>query len=398
MNSLTPQDCYALMNSIVSQATGQTNLTATDTKSFVAVGETVLRTGTENTLNALSTVLANTIFSVRPYKGKFDILTVSAQKWGAMVRKIVPLYSEAEASDDWNTSTARPIEDNDSVDMYKIKSPKVVQLNFYGTKVLQKHITRFRDQLSLAFHNETEFAQFIDAIMIEFNNEVEMLNEAKARTTLLNFMAGINAMNYGSVVDLVAGYNTEYDSTYTREELLTEHIESFMKYVASEIKIYSDRLTDATKNYHANLTGYNAIIRHTPKAKQKMIMYNPAFIKAEANVYSSLFNPQYLDIGDFDGVNYWQSQDKPTEINITPNILNTTTGASADGEAQNIKYVLGLLFDTDALGVMPQFDYASTTPFNSAGGYYNMFMHWRFNSYCDYTENAILFVLGAGGE
>ena len=46
---------------------------------------------------------------------------------------------------------------------------------------------------------------------------------------------------------------------------------------------------------------------------------------------------------------------------------------------------------------MPQFDYASTTPFNSAGGYYNMYNHWRFNSYCDYTENAVLFVLGAGG-
>lgn len=55
-------------------------------------------------------------------------------------------------------------------------------------------------------------------------------------------------------------------------------------------------------------------------------------------------------------------------------------------------------FDEEAVGVMPQFDYASTTPFNSAGGYYNMYMHWRFNSYCDYTENAILFVLGEGGE
>ena len=56
-----------------------------------------------------------------------------------------------------------------------------------------------------------------------------------------------------------------------------------------------------------------------------------------------------------------------------------------------------MLYDEEALGVMPQFDYASTTPFNSAGGYYNMYIHWRFNTYNDFTENAILFVLGDGG-
>ena len=150
--------------------------------------------------------------------------------------------------------------------------------------------------------------------------------------------------------------------------------------------------------YHANLTGYNKIMRHTPKERQKMVMYEPIFIKTQAEVYSGLFNPEYLNIGSFEGVNYWQSQATPTAINVKPNILDVATGASKDAEAAvNLEYVLGILFDEEACGVMPQFDYSSTTPFNSAGGYYNMYMHWRFNSYCDYTENAVLFVMGAGG-
>ena len=129
-----------------------------------------------------------------------------------------------------------------------------------------------------------------------------------------------------------------------------------------------------------------------------MIMYNPIFIEAESEVYSGLFNPQYLDIGTFEGVNFWQDPLSPTSINCKPNILDVATGKSADAAAAvSIDYVLGLLFDEEAVGVMPQFDYASTTPFNSAGGYYNNFLHWRFNSYNDYTENAVLFVLGAGG-
>ena len=397
-NVLTPVDVYALMNAVVSQATGRTDLAVVDTTTFASVGEIVLRTGTENTLNAISTVIAKTIFSVRPYKGKLESLRVAQQRWGGQVRKIINLYDEAEKSDDWNSNLSQnALDDGNSVDMYKIRKPKAVQLNFYGTKVLQKHITRFRDQLALAFHNEDEFIRFIDSVMVEFSNEIELLNEAESRTTLLNFMAGISSMGLTSV-DLVAEYNNEYGTQYTRAQLLSTYIESFMKFVAAEIKIYSNRLTDMSTLYHANLTGYNKIMRHTPKERQKMVMYEPIFIKTQAEVYSGLFNPNYLDIGSFEGVNYWQSQATPTAINVKPNILDVATGASKDADAAvNLDYVLGILFDEEACGVMPQFDYSSTTPFNSAGGYYNMYMHWRFNSYCDYTENAVLFVMGEGG-
>ena len=397
-NLLTPVDVYSLMNAVVSQATGRTDLAVVDTTTFASVGEIVLRTGTENTLNAISTVIGKTIFSVRPYKGKLESLRVAQQRWGGQVRKIINLYDEAEKSDDWNTDVAQnALDDGASVDMYKIRKPKAVQLNFYGTKVLQKHITRFRDQLSLAFHNEEEFIRFIDSVMVEFSNEIELLNEAESRATLLNFMAGISSMGL-TEVDLVAEYNNEYGTQYTRAQLLSSHIESFMKFVAAEIKIYSSRLTDMSTLYHANLTGYNKIMRHTPKERQKMVMYEPIFIKTQAEVYSGLFNPDYLNIGSFEGVNYWQSQATPTAINVKPNILDVATGASKDADtAVNLDYVLGILFDEEACGVMPQFDYSSTTPFNSAGGYYNMYMHWRFNSYCDYTENAVLFVMGEGG-
>ena len=397
-NVLTPVDVYALMNAVVSQATGRNDLSVVDTTTFASVGEIVLRTGTENTLNAISTVIGKTIFSVRPYKGKLESLRVAQQRWGGQVRKIINLYDEAEKSDDWNTNLSQnALDDGNSVDMYKIRKPKAVQLNFYGTKVLQKHITRFRDQLALAFHNEDEFIRFIDSVMVEFSNEIELLNEAESRATLLNFMAGISSMGL-TEVDLVAEYNNEYGTQYTRAQLLSTYIESFMKFVAAEIKIYSSRLTDMSTSYHANLTAYNKIMRHTPKERQKMVMYEPIFIKTQAEVYSGLFNPEYLDIGSFEGVNYWQSQSTPTAINVKPNILDVATGASKDADvAVELNYVLGILFDEEACGVMPQFDYSSTTPFNSAGGYYNMYMHWRFNSYCDYTENAVLFVLGEGG-
>lgn len=400
MNHTNVHDVYALFNEIVAQATGRQDLRAVDTSSFSSVGEIVLRTSTENVLSAVSQVLSRTIFSVRPYKGKLESLRVSQQRWGGQIRKIVNLYDEAEASQDHNTNiNATQLDDGNSIDMFKIRKPKVMQLNFYGSMVLQKHITRFRDQLSVSFSNESEFMAFIDSVMIEFANEIELLNEEKSRLTLINFIAGISSMGL-TEVDLVAEFNRENGTTLTRDQLLSAtNIEEFMKFVAAEVKIYASRLTDMSVNYHANITGKAPIMRHTPKEKQKMVMYEPLFIKTQAQVYPTLFNPEYLNIGSFEGVNYWQSQNDPTHISATPNILDVATGSSKTAEVQvDIPYVLGILFDEEACGVLPQFDYSSTTPFNSAGGYYNTFMHWRFNSFVDYTENAVLFVLGAGGE
>lgn len=397
-NTLTPIDVYSLINSIAAQATGQSAITATDTSTFVTVGETLLRTGTENTLNAISAVLADTIFSVRPYQGKLKSLYRANRRWGAQVRKIVNLYSETEETQDYNTDlNASQLTDGSSIDMYSIKNPKVMQLNFYGTKKLQKHITRYRDQLALAFSSEDEFIRFIDSIMVEFGNEIELANEEKARACLLNYLGGL--YDEGMAVDLVAAYNADqgFSPALSRSDCLSEqYIEGFMKFVASTIKIYSDRMTDYTVNYHKSITGYNSILRHTPKDRQKMIMYSPIFTKMKTEVYSTLFNPEYLEIGEFEGVNFWQSQDYPEAIKVyKPNVLDAATGQSADGADVDLDFVLGVLFDDEAIGVTTQFDYSSVTPFNSAGGYNNLYYHWRFNSYNDFTENGILFYLGA---
>lgn len=391
--TLATNDAYTLMTEIVKQATGQKSIAVVDTTSFVSVGETLLRTGTEDVLNAISTVVARTIFSARPYRQKFDIMRTTPERWGAIVRKVVPLYMGYEESTDHNTvENSTTLADGNSVDMYKINNPKAIQLNFYGSTVLQKSITRYRDQLSKAFHDEREFMSFIDAIMVEFNNEVELANENKARLVVANYIAGKYATN--DVVNLTAEFNDRYSTSYTTAQLLTTHITEFMKFFASVVKTYSSRLTDNTSLYHTNITGYNKILRHVPKDRQRMFMYAPLFIEAESEVYSGLFNPQYLNIGDFEGVNFWQNPNTPMEIIAKPTYLDATTGKATDSEsAITIENVVGILFDVEAMGIMPQFDYASTTPFNSAGGYWNEFLHWRFNSYADYTENAVVFIM-----
>lgn len=403
-NTFIPVDVYAIVNEVAAQATGRQDLRAVDTSTFVTVGAVLTATQyqQENTLNAIGLVLSRTIYGVRPYRSGLDILRADEQRWGAVVRKINPLDMDAEESQDYNTDlNPTQLADGQSIDMYKIKNLKVIELDFWGTKKLQTHITRYRDQLAGAFQSEGEFMRFIDAIMTEFYNSIERRNEARVRAVLVNAIAGTYAMAADApycAVDVIAGFNAKKGTSYTRDEAINDHAEEFLKYFVGTIKKYGKKLKDSTALYHANLTGKPAFLRHTPEALQRLIMYEPYFIDAETEVMPTVFNPEKLSIGDYQGVNFWQDPKQPEKINVAKaNIVDVSDGTSKDTGAVALDCVLGMLYDVEFMGYFPQFDYESVTPFNSAGGYWNLYYHWRFNNWTDYSENHILFYAGEGG-
>ena len=138
-NSLVVQDAHLIINDLYKMATGRENIKAVDTSSFVSVGETMLRTGVEPTLKALSQWCGRTYFEMEKYRsGAFRSIIENNERWGAITREIISLPMDAEASQDWNTNlNENQLDDGQSVDMYKINKPKVVELKFYGSTVLQ---------------------------------------------------------------------------------------------------------------------------------------------------------------------------------------------------------------------------------------------------------------------
>ncbi len=395
-NSLFVQDAYTVINELYKMATGRENLKAVDTSSFVAVGETMLRTSVESTLKALSQWCGKTYFEMEKYRsGVFHSIIEDNERWGAITREIITLPNDAEPSQDWNTNlNENQLADGQSVDMYKINAPKVVELKFYGSEVLQSHITRFRDQLALAFSNEAEFLMFVSSYMTAYYNDIESRNEAKRRLTVLNFMAGISSIGTNEV-DLVKAYNTEYETKLTRKQLLSaDHHKDFMAFVVSRIKKDSKKMQDRTTKYHMNLTDKN-ILRFTRPENQKLLMYTDFWVDSETQVLPEVFNDKYLKIADMELVNGWQEFDSPA-INIKPNIIDDNGVSKTATTAVSLPYVLGMLYDRRAMGVNNQWMYSATTPFNAAAGYYNIYDHYRFNAWNNFTHNAILYVLGEG--
>ena len=405
---LTATDVSSIMNALYNQATGKTDITSVDLSNFASVGEQVLATGTENVLSALSIVLGRTICAVRPYNAKLGIIdTINTGEFTHRFRKVSFYSKDSIEAGFVNTDLNDNIKDGydngtnsdkSTASMWKQDVPPVLELNFAGQDVWQEELTIFEKQISTAFRSPDELATFLNGIMTQKLNSIEKRKEGFRRGTLIQHIAAVYSMSKAgkmasSVVNLTAKFNAEYNTSYTSEELRTTYQDQFLKFFVSEFKLASDFMTEYSQNYHYNpakvVDDVNYYLnRHTSKADQKSILYAPLFTKARANVLPDIFNPQYLNVNATEMVNYWQSLNNGTAIKATPALPEGNETSEVD-----IPYVVGILFDKDAILTDIQWEDSSVTPLEARKKYRNMFWDFSYNSISDLTENCVIFVM-----
>ena len=414
--TLTPLDCYALINAIAEEATGQkSTIQAVNTSTFVSVGESILRTGTENTLNAIGLVLGRTFMAVRPYEAKLKIFnTLNSGLYANRMRKISFYSRPAQASGAFNTNLytnhamGYDNGNNSGVSlptMWEQNQPVPMEFNFGGRSVWDDSTTIYEDQLQVAFRSETDFAAFMGGVMTEKGNDIEVQKESFNRALMLNYIGGIYDMNSvaGGAIDMALSFNVDNNTSYTRQDLLTTHFKEFLEYTIAKIKKLSNILTYRDMSYHwspsKTIGGVTyELLRHTPKAKQKLVMYRPFWIDAEAQVLPEIFNDQYLKPENYEGVDFWQNINDPTAVDITPAIPDTSDPTTQiAGSRVQLDYVLGILFDEDAAMVDYQLDASYSTPIEARKRYRNLWWHFAKNAINDFTEKGILLYIGAGG-
>ena len=414
---LTQTDIHALINAVVKEATGQeTTLQQVDLHDFASVGETLLASGTENVLNALSLVLGRTFMAVRPYDAKLALInSLNTDAYSHRLRKISFYSKDAQASGDWNTQLFTNLADGFTNGQNEAGTPPVaqstksmweqnqampVEFNFGGSSVWEDSITIYEDQLKQAFRSADDFGSFVSGIMTEKGNDIESQKEAFNRMTLLNHMAGIYDLNQtGSVVNLTAAYNAEFNGSFTTAQLLTTYLKEFMEFFTAKIKIDSRSLTHRSALRHWSVpktVGADTyhILRHTPRDRQRLFLYNPIMMKAQSYVFPEIFNTEYLQIGNYEGVDFWQNEASGAAIDIIPAIPNTSNPtAQTTGAEVKLDMVVGLLFDEDAMMVDYQLERSATTPLEARKNYRNMWWSYSKNAINDFTENAILYYM-----
>lgn len=403
-NELTINQISTVLNSIVKEATGQRPITPTNTGEFVAVANVAIKAGYDTLLNSITQVLSRTIFSQRPYSRKFSGIEVSNQRYGNMVRKL------NIADKDFEDDQRQMLVEGQSVDMFKVNKPNILQTNFYGQSVYQKHITIFRDQLDVAFSSPDEFASFISMVTMNTMDLLEQARENLARATVANFIGGKYLGDSRNVIHLLTEYNAKTGQELTPETVYQQgNFKPFMQWVYARIASLCSMMTERLTTFHMNVTNFGGVYnpetgessggvdktisRHTPYNMQKVYLFADTRYQVEKTVLADIYHDNYLSLADNETLNFWQSSQSPDEIIVTPTYMVGTGELITPKNPVDIKNLFGVIFDEEALGYTLVNQWSAPTPFNAGGGYSNIFWHETARYWNDFTENGIVLLL-----
>ncbi|MBP5422382.1 MAG: hypothetical protein J6Y78_08085 [Paludibacteraceae bacterium] len=415
--TLTPRDAHALVNLIDAELTGRNPaLTQVTTDNFVSVGETIMTHAYENVYNAISMVMLRTLIAARPVDEDLVIMNaLDTGVYSSRLRKISYLTKAAKPSGSFNTQlytnlasgfTAGENPDSNGVPQ-STKSqweqcPVVpIELNFGGSSVWDHGITWYKDQAKNAFQDESSFLQFWAGALTENANDIKREKSAYRRAILLNFIAGMyDLRNVGCTVrNLTADFNTKYGTSYTTAQLKTTYRKEFLAFFVETFKLDSLRLQKSSVNYHV---GYSKVIngethvllRHTPRDRQRVILYEPMFVEAKANVLPEIFNPEYLDLNtQYEGMLWWQNENDPEAISVVPSIPDFGVGTQITGNPVALDHVVGLIYDVDGMMTNFQLDDANTTNLEARKRFRNTWYTMARGGLNDFTEKAVLYIM-----
>lgn len=375
-----------LLNTILGQARLNT-AAVVDTSSFISVAQTALKCAPDVLLESISQMFTNRdIISIRPYTRKFRGLERSAMEWGNAVRKLNYVDSPMEENPAWELT------EGESVDMYKVHLTDILQTNFYGQATWEQEFSVHDYQLNIAFANPYSFQAFMSGMYQNKADQREQAHESLARATILNLIGGVLLGNTtDGNVKVLTLYNAQNGTSLTKADVLkSENFPDFLKFFVATLKIYLKLMSERSQKFQINVTG-KPITRHTPREDIMMYLYTPFFEKAKTMVYGDIFHENYMNIGNYEEVNFWQSIEDTQTINVTA-AYTDATGAVKTGTADN-ENVLGIIFDREAAGYNTIINRSWTTPYNGKGAYTNNGISFSDRYYNDFTEKAIVFTL-----
>lgn len=374
-----------LIDAVLANLNGGTVQPINNAEDYVSAASRVNSHDPDQVMGAITQLWGRTIFSVRPYSSMLQSLVFDTDAWSLAERKINYVSRLPSDNQAWeypvtadSTQTANPLGDGLSVDQWRINKDKVYETAFYGAGTWGTHRTTFRDQLRPAFRDPEELVRYNSAAVQHVQNDRETWAEAFIRGIML---AAIQTASDADehCVHLLSEYN-DLTGAATADILSDPGIYAeFVRWMYGRIAAIKRNMAERNTMYTTqpdHLPAGMGILRHTPADRLRMMFIAQRLDDMRARVLSTTYNPDLLDLGDVTPVNYW---------------CNPSDSESLG--AQSYPPVMGIMFDRDALGVMPTAERTYTTPFNADGEYYNTFFKEVWKNRRDLSEKFVVLCL-----
>ena len=377
---------YELMNTVTNEVLGKENLVTEDLSNVVDIGTEIFNANAvDNYVRSLVDHIGKVVFVNRPYSGSVPSVLMDGWEYGSICEKITADMPEATENESWQ------LEDGTSYDPNIFYQPKVSAKFFNKRITFEIPMSFTKRQVQESFSSATQLNGFISMIY----NEIDKSMTVKIDSLVMRTIAGMigttvyadyqatdqTAKSGVKAVNLLKLYKDRnaIAADMTAEQAITSP--SFIRFASYMMGMYEKRLANISTLF--NVAGK---ARFTPSDMLHVVLLADFASSAGAYLQSDTFHNEFVALPKAEIVPYWQASGKDYAFTNTSQI----NIKMQDGNTIDVKGILGVMFDRDALGVCNK-DRRVTTNYNARGEFWNQWAKFDCEYFNDTNENFVVF-------
>ena len=370
-----------LVNGVTSEVLGKEDVVAEDLSNLVDVGNEIFDTdNVDNYVKKLIDRVGKTVFVNRLYAGGVPSVMMDSWEYGSVVEKITSDMPDADENDSWN------LQDGQQYSQDTFYQPKV-SAKFFNSKVtFDVKLSLTTNQIKESFTNVNELNGFISMLETGVKNSMTVKLDSLIMRTINNMTGQILNGGQGlQKVNLLADYNKMSGQTLKVANALTD--KDFLKFASLTIKKYQDRITKMSTLFNA---GQKA--RFTTTDNLHTVLLSDFAENAQVYLMSDTFHNDQASLPAHETVPYWQGSGKNYAFEDTSKIDVKIDAGNKTAKEVKQGGILGVMFDTNTLGVS-NLNQRTTTSYNARAEFYTNYYKMDAGYFNALNENYVVFFI-----
>ena len=370
-----------IVNNVTSEVLGKEDVLAEDLSNLVDVGNEIVDSeNVDNYVKKLIDRIGKVVFVNRLYAGGVPSVLMDSWEFGSIVEKISADMPDAEENDSWQ------LQDGQTYSQDTFYQPKV-SAKFFNSKVtFDVKLSFTTEQVKESFSSVNELNAFLSMLETGVKNSMTVKLDGLIMRTINNFTSQIiNSGQAMQKVNLLADYNTATGQTLKANKALLD--KDFLKYASLVIKKYQARITKMSTLFNqggkARFTNINDL--HT-------VLLSDFADSAEVYLMSDTYHNDTVSLPQHETVPYWQGSGKNYDFNSISSIDVKINAGNKTAKEIKQTGIVGVMFDTNALGVS-NLNQRTTTAYNAWAEFYTNFYKMDAGYFNDLNENFVVFYI-----
>ena len=370
-----------IVNTVTSEVLGKENIVSEDLSNLVDVGNEIINTdNVDNYVKKLIDRIGKVIFVNRLYAGGVPSVLMDSWEFGSIVEKISADMPDADENDSWK------LENGQEYSQDTFYQPKV-SAKFFNSKVtFDVKLSFTTQQVKESFSSVNELNAFLSMLETGVKNSMTVKLDSLIMRTINNMTA--QTLYKGQAmqkVNLLTAYNTVTGQKLTADKALLD--KDFLKFASLVIKKYQARITKMSILFNqgekARFTNINDL--HT-------VLLSDFADSAEVYLMSDTYHNDTVSLPQHETVPYWQGSGKTYSFSDVSSIKVKINDGTKTTKDVNQAGIVGVMFDTNALGVS-NLNQRTTTAYNARAEFYTNFYKMDAGYFNDLNENFVVFYI-----